>query len=407
LNGFIYCISFIILYLYIFAPPFQFLPFGTDKLVFFVAIVYITYKKKWRNLHSIFKKEYALLLFILFFSFLRGFIGGEKTYAMYDFLLWGELITCAYFLYQLIDSKWGFQIDKVMIVCAIVASFISIFLILNPDLALNIKLYWLKSQEELIERFYYRGYGFSDGLFFAYPVVLGFCAGMIVMGIIKNKTVTICLFPLLIAIFANARSGLIPVFVSIILLLIFNFKYFVNNTLFSFFILSLLSGAMLAFINGNELLNTSFEWGLSFFDIMIEFFLKGEKEENLSALLGEMLVFPKNELEWLWGSGEFIFTDHKYTTDIGYLLRLNFGGILYSLLFYALLFYMLLRLSRINKYMTCFLFISLIYCHYKSDFFIVNPSSRFLFFVYTVSILNHNRFKPFGRLKTASDLKMS
>jgi hypothetical protein len=301
---------------------------------------------------------------------------------------------------MLIDKNRGLRLDKIMITSSIVASFISIYLILNPDLALYLKQFVLKYPENLIEKFYFRGYGFSDGLFFAYPVILGFCAGMIIMGINQKKIFVACLFPMLIAIFANARSGLVPIFVSIILVILFNFRNFINNTFFISLALLLLSGIIMTFIRGNELLNTSFEWGLTSFGIF-----SGEDDGNLSALLGDMLVFPQNMQDWLFGSGEFIFTDHKYTTDIGYLLRLNFGGIFYSLLFFVLIFYMFFRLLKINKYIAYLLFISLIYCHFKGDFFIVNPSSRFFFFVYSVSILNPNCFKPFWTLKTTLTLK--
>jgi hypothetical protein len=384
---------------YIFAPPFRVLPLGTDKLIFLIAVFYITYKKKWGKIINIFKIEYTFLFLLFSYSFIRGFLSNEKFYAMYDFLLLIEIIPCSFFLYCLVNDNYGFKLDKLLITCSIIASIVSLFLILNPQMAYYLKSELLKYDRTVLDRFRYRGYGFSDGLFFAYPVVIGFSAGFIVLGMYNKKHYPILfLIPMITAIFSNARSGLVPIFAGFFLAIFYNFKSLIKKigiifVIILFFIL--FSGIFSAFLEKNEIFRVSIDWGTSSFKIIADLFL-GKKTENFEILFGEMLVFPENASDLLFGSGLFLFKDVPNNTDIGYLLRLNFGGIVYSIILFGLLLYMFFRLRKINKIVCYYLFLSLLYCHLKSDFFIVNPSSRFFFLVYIICIINRNCFCPVG-----------
>ena len=135
----------------------------------------------------------------------------------------------------------------------------------------------------------------------------------------------------------------------------------------------------------------SLNWGMTAFNIFGDF-VSGKQAENLDSLFGDMVVWPVSIDEWLIGSGDFLFGAPVRGTDIGYFIRLNYGGIIYMLLWFFLCIYMFYRLFPINKTLTCLLFISLIYFNYKSDFFIVNPASRFFFFIYVICILDQKSF---------------
>jgi hypothetical protein len=140
------------------------------------------------------------------------------------------------------------------------------------------------------------------------------------------------------------------------------------------------------------MLKTAFEWGISTFDIIGSAF-SGEKSENLATLFNDMIIFPAYPHEWLMGSGDYLATDINRGTDIGYLLRLNYGGMIYLSLFFMLSALMFVRLKKINTILSILLFTSLIYLNFKGDFFIVNPSSRFFFLIYVTCILNPTAFK--------------
>lgn len=388
-----FVVSLLLVYVYIFAPPFQVLSLGPDKIVFFIAVFYLMYKRKLGNLLFTFKNEYVLLILLFSYSFLRGLLSNEMIYGMYDLLLLIEVITCAYFLFYLINNDYAIRIDKLIILCSILASFISLFLILNQPIALYLKRELYRYSEQLISSFPHRGYGLSDGLFFAYPIVLGFCMSFILMGIYSRQNWSILfLIPMLFAVFMNARSGIVPVFVGLILSLFFCFKSLWKKILVLVISFGFCASILFTFIKKNEMVQTALEWGMTSFSIVYDF-LSGKPAENFDVLLGDMLIFPTNGLDWIFGSGEFLFDTKGRSTDIGFLLRLNFGGILYSLILFSLLFYMILRLRARNKLVCYLLFISFIYCHFKGDFLIVHPGSRFFFLIYVLCVLKKTNFR--------------
>lgn len=139
------------------------------------------------------------------------------------------------------------------------------------------------------------------------------------------------------------------------------------------------------------MLNAAFKWGMSTFEI-VDDFVAGKEVENVNTLLDDMVVWPNSLDEWLIGSGFYIFSDAFRTTDVGYFLRLNYGGIVYFSFWLFFSIYLFRRLYFVNKKVALLLFISLIYLNYKSDFFLVNPASRFFFLVYVLCILDYRNF---------------
>jgi hypothetical protein len=303
-----------------------------------------------------------------------------------------ETITCSYFFCILVNNKY--KLDIILINCSIVASFISVFLLFQPNIAFYLKTNLLKYPEHLIENFFFRGFGFTDGFFFAYPVVLGFCAGFIIMGVCNKKKYLFCLLPLSIAIIFNARSGIVPVFTGFCLSMIYNFKFAINTIILCVIVVLLFLSKSLDFYTKNNIVMGFSDWFMNVFYDLENIFVKKEMTGVVQTLLSDMLIFPQNTFEWIVGSGICKYTEGYERTDIGYLLRLNYGGIIYSSLYFILLVFMFLRLVKVNKHAAYLLFISLIYLNFKGDFFIINPSSRFFFFVYVICLMNHSYFKP-------------
>jgi hypothetical protein len=383
-----------LLYVFIFSPPLIFLHFGLDKLIFGISIVFISYHKLWKNIYYRFQFELIILSLIFFLSFLVTIIlNGDKILLGYDFLLMVELIPSSYFLSYLIKLNDKNNSEKILMRTSYIASLVTFYLVLNPIQAYYIKTEVLKFPEELLENFYYRGYGFSDGMFFSYPVIQGFILSFICSGLIRGKGVYIATLLLIISIITNARSGFVPVLIGVILGIFFNprwtFKYLALMILSFSFIFSSLSFLIVK----TDILGTSMEWGATSFEI-IDDLLKGEKTENVDVLFTDMMIFPKSIIEWLTGSGMYIFGNStRQSTDIGYLLRLNYGGIFYLTLFIILSSYMARKLFKINKVLSLLMFLSLIYLNFKADFFVVNPASRFFFLIYVMAVLDPSLFR--------------
>ena len=390
----IYILSIILLYLYVFAPPFRILPFGIDKPFIIFSLFYITHNKKWNYLINKFRFEFFSLTLILGWSFFTTIVNGMSfSLVPNDLLLLIEVIPCSYALYLYFSHHEYVKTDEVILISAIIGSFITFYLLLNPMQAYFLKTEILKYPEHLIDRFLYRGYGLSDGLLFSYPVIQGFCLSFLILGLYKRKIYYIFSIFFIVAILSNSRSGLVPIFIGLTILLIKNSKAFVKLT-FVFILLGLsLFTTIIAFLEDNVILNTAVEWGMSAFNIIGDF-IAGNKAENFDTLLSDMVIWPDSFLNWIIGNGKYLFTGYNQSTDVGYFLRLNYGGIIYVMLFVILMFYMAIRIFNTNRIMSLVLFSSILLLNYKADFFVVNPGSRFFFLIYTVCILDSSLFTP-------------
>lgn len=386
-------ISIIAIYLYIYAPPFQVIPFGIDKIFTILSFMYITYKKDWPYLIYKFKNEFVLLSLLFFWAFFIATLYGKTFILMaYDLLLLIQVIPCSYALYRYFEQGMNLKMDRGIINAAILGSLISFYLILNPESAFYFKSELLKYPENLVDKLVYRGYGLSDGLLFSYPVIQGFSLSFILLGFYRSKAYYFFILFLFVSIIVNARSGFVPILVAIMILLFYNFKNIIKILIVGGVFVLLTFDIFSQFLEENEMLKTATEWSMTSFEIIEDFF-SGKKTENVDVLLSDMIIWPEDFLTWIIGSGNYLFTGFSKTTDIGYLLRLNYGGVIYILIFIFLWLYMALRLYRINKIMTLLLFLSLLYLNFKGDFFIVNPASRFFFLIYVICVLNHNAFK--------------
>lgn len=381
-----YFICCFILYIYIFSPPLKTFSFGLDKIICFISIIYLFYKKKWRFVFFRFKKEWIYIVCISAFSFLITFLhGGKISLLMYDIFLLLEILPTSCALYIYIQGKKRFKIDEMLINISIFSALITVFLLFRPDIAWFLKTEILRFPEDLLERFYYRGYGFSDGLMFGYPVIQGFCVAFILINKEYKKYLWATVF-MIVAIFSNARSGVVPIIIALGLLFKrYPLKLIKGLILFLVFIL-ISSPILKIIINNNEILSTSLEWGMTTFNIISDL-LQGKEAENFDALLGDMVVWPQTLLEWLIGCGYTL-----RNTDVGYFIRLNYGGIFYLIVWFIFIIYLFTRLYKNNNKIAVLLFMSLLFLNYKADFFVINPSSRFFFLVYVIWILNAKYF---------------
>lgn len=393
----LWIIGVLVLYFYIYAPPFQVLPFGVDKPIMLLCYVYLTYKGLWRSMYSIFSKEFLCLFCIASISAFTVMIHqGDKSILLYDFLFLLECIPCAFALNHWLLSTESPAADRLVMLCSIVAGLISTYLLLNPELTYYTKTTLLKYPEHLVDKFLYRGYGISDGLMFPYPVIQGLCLSFLLLCSWGKKAVYFLFSPLLlISVICNARSGIVPLFVAILLLVSTDMKHFLKYCSVIFLSIIVLTPLVAILIESNEMLKTSLEWFKTTFEILGDLF-SGKKSENVDVLLGDFLVFPSTIDQWCIGTGTNLFSGvNSVNSDIGYIIRLYYGGIVYILLWAMLCFFMYRRLLYVNRGMALLLFISLLYFNFKGDFMVVNPSSRFFIFLYVTMIVNKNAFPTF------------
>lgn len=398
INVFFVCI--ILLYIYIYSPAFQFFPyFGLDKIVTIIAGLYILYSSRIKQYIKTFNSELLLLVAIVGMSFVVNMLHGKPSggsLLMYDSFLLLECLLVPFAFMLFIQKHFSGKIELIILFISTFAGLISVFLLLNPSVADIVKTRLLRIQEIITTNFYFRGFGLSDNLLFAYPVVQGFTAAIIICKLYRGAYLWhyILLLPILVSIFVNARSGIIPILIAGLIVLINSAIVAKIKYIFAT-VFVLYTGLFLLNNSSNSQLMESMEWGLNVFQLIGDM-LSGKQIENMDALTDTMVFFPQDLASFLFGTGYNIFSDYPHGyghSDIGYCIRMVYGGIFYVGLWMILLVKMFLRLRKVNRNMAILLFVSLLYMNWKSDFFVVTPASRFFFLLYAFCLLDSRCFK--------------
>ena len=391
-------ICLVILYIYIYSPALQLVNFGLDKIILVLSIIYIFYRKRYFLYLKLFKKELVLLFCIFVFSVLVMSLNQtslEQSLVVYDSFVLLECLFVPFAVISFANSMRTFSVDKLLLTNGVLASLITIFLLLNPSLASFVKDSVFRLPDVVNEHFAFRGFGLSDGLLFGYPVVQGFLCSFIICGTYSNKKIwhNILLLPLIVSICVNARSGIIPICVAFLLVLRFYSFGKILKIALAIFLLVVLGAEVLSSYTNSQL-GESMSWGLNTFELILDL-MNGKDVENMDALTKDMVQIPHDFNIWLYGCGKNIFsiTVPEYSTsDIGYCIRLMYGGIFYCCLWLFLIIYMFMRMLKANKTCALILFLSLVYMNWKSDFFVVTPASRFFFFIYVYCILKNKTY---------------
>lgn len=386
----------IILYLYFFSPPFKFFSLGFDKVVLIWSICYINYKHEWSKIGKLFNRELSIwkliILYCIFIFLIHSFF--TTIFLLYDIIFIIEVFTVPYAIILYFYDKQKIKIDKCVLISCIIAGGISTYLLLNPDLAYNIKSDLFRYSETALKNFSWRGFGLSDGLLFAYPIVEGTAIGLIILGVTQryktNWIYALSCFIMLLAIIPNARTGFVPILIAIFIMFFYSQKRLITISLVVVGIILMSSVAINEFISENEGIDKTVEWSLTSIEIADDFF-HGEKTENVEALSSSMIIWPNDIFEWMLGSGVDLSTV-KNGSDIGYIVRLNYGGIIYLLLIFSFIMILFKRLWKFNQELALLLIMTLLVANFKGDFFLNNPLTRFIMFIYTAIIMNRNLF---------------
>lgn len=394
-------IIFFLLYVFIYNPPFDFLPIGPIKFLYPFALIYIISNKLILTFYKTFKKELFLASIILVFSFIRGgLLGSTFVYLRNNFSFFFESFVLTYFIAHFYCRYFGtHRLEKIIIVTGVVASFISCFLILNPSVAFFVNNELLSTKmvtdyEYAVSSF--RRFGLAEGLTFGYGVVQGIILSMTLYFSTKNKWLLLLLPTLFISILFNARSGFVPIVLTVCYILI------VQRRISMLLWLSMISIIVFVIFRNTSFIQDridTFIWGFDFIQQFIYLFEgTGNSSNNyLLAFVGPMLIIPDNVIGILLGEGINIFSSGKMLhSDVGYIQQLNFGGVFYIFLLFYLVFYMAKRVAKLSKAEKWFRFIflsTILLMNIKGYFLWPNSAIKLLFLMYVFYIAcdNHKR----------------
>ena len=386
-----YIILLLLLYLFIYNPPFQALSASPVELMIVPAILHIIVSWKWYNLSRVFKYEIFFFLLIIFFSFFRDFGSSESVFFKANVLLLLEAIVIPFSLITLY-LKGNISRNFVKSICFVgfIASLITFVAIVLPPFNNFIRNGLLK-QDEFSDFLLFRSFGISEGLTFGYGVVQGLIFALIFNYSRTNSKYLWALPFILISIIFNARTGLVPVIFVLIYFLILKGK--IKYLLYALIIVPFFYVVINSNLFGEY--SKTIEWAFDFFTQILDFAngKAGQSDENtFDTLFGKMAVFPESTFEWIFGTGKNIFLESiGFNSDVGYIIQLNYGGICYLFTLFLLIFYMYRRSKKIlpknEKWIIYLLIFTIIIGNVKGLFISINPNFRFIMLLYVYFII--------------------
>lgn len=358
----------VVLYIYLNNPILKLTgEIGTIKLLY-PLIIFVLAPNVCRN---IIKQKSILFCFIaiLLYSIFRTIIGGSPTH-IYTTIV---AIIEAFFLPIIILSfceKNNIDMYKSIIVVGIIACIITIGCLINPNVDLFFKN--LMAENDVYERMSYRSYGFSDGLTFSYGIILATTCGLILLYSTENKYYVFLIPIFAVSIIVNARTGIL------VLILIIMVYFMINKRKIFGFILPVIILIILFsfFISSMDTENDTFKFAMDFFKQMGDFLYGTNRSDasTIDVLLGRMIVLPEYIDEWFFGRGISIYLNARQTSDVGFIIQLNYGGIVYMVMLFSLVYYLLRDIS--NKYILLYLLSVLIVSNIKGNFLINSGGFR-------------------------------
>lgn len=381
-----------LLYMFIFNPPFRFVPFGITKFYYLFGVIYLIYQSKLNSYIITYKSIIRPLLIYIFYALIIHLVTFSKaSFAQINLFVFFESFIVTYVIAEILVRIYKTKADKMVMWVIIVASFISVFLILNPEFNSYVRDILLLEQRQNIEHVLaFRSFGIADDLLYTYAIVLGIGICLCFKYAKKGKFYYLFLLPLLIGVFFNARIGVVPIILYLFYLVIIERKL----SLIIYIAVSIFIAIFL-------LLNSSFgedyemtiNWIIDGFNEISNVFTGEQSEKNTNtATLQRMIIFPESIGGFIFGTGKDLFLDSKNNSDIGYVLQIYYGGLVYLLLFLLVVFKLYIKLlanNLCNRWFNIVFIGTILLCNIKGYFFYTCSGMRVLMLLFFIYILLH------------------
>ncbi len=383
-----YFIIILLIYLYLHNPLFAFLGgVGSIKLLYpFFAIIFITSFAVTKK--SIFELRKEILVFVLIYLYLlirtinnpdiktyyTGIVRIIETY----FIPIGLVI---YLLNRRVDK---FTFSRIILVTGSVGGIISTLCFFFPYVQEYIRNMMVISDDSYLANNLFRGFGLSEGLTYSYGIIQATICSYGLLNLKNNKWFIFFIPFMILSVLFNARMGIFIILIGVIL-------YALSNKILNIIIVCCFGAISIIFLYPYVYSNMSEEgilWLNDFFE-EIRLFTRLEKGNTTTVLFEDMIVLPENTFQWIFGRGESMFLD-KQNTDMGWLLQLNLGGVVYvALLFcFLVLLYNHIKKCGMDKYIILLMIGTICIANTKGDFLTNSGGYRLLILLSYYEILS-------------------
>ena len=326
---------------------------------------------------------------MFFYTLFRTAFGGDDSAIRVFAVAFYENIFISIFLMVfLVNLKKSDWLDSI-IITGIVGALISVFSLLNPSINLFIKDIQVLSEFSMESDF--RSFGLAEGLTFSYGISQAIILCLLIINS-KKRMLFLLFTPLfIVSSLFNARTGIIIV----VLILVYAIIAFRRIKLLIFliallFVISILSDQLIILLDNDK----SFDWINNFYLEIGDLFTGSTNADynTTQTLFVDMVVLPSNTIEWIFGSGQSLFLSYSNSTDVGFFLQLNYGGLVFTCMLLILVLMMFFKTfkEKESRWFSVLFLISFFIANMKGDFIPSTGAFRLLFFVY-LCLLYYNK----------------
>lgn len=389
----------VILYFYIYNPVLNWPGFGFVAVLMPISLLYFVLEFKESKLYvRLYRKEFVLSIVCVLYLFVIYSINGTDAFSIASELI--KYIICNVFVpiflvKKIFSNKYSLDFFDSVILVGFIASLISCVALLYPSF--NAFLRGIMTDRELNigatgKQLDFRSFGFSGFLVSAYGYVQGLIAAYCILKFDKrHKYYIVCIITLVISVIINARTGVFPIILALIIVLLRNVRNLNFRYLFLLFVsVIILYYLLLSFLQKNE---GVFLFLIDFFEQVDEMFIEGNVEDSHYYT---MMKIPNSLLGIIFGEGRSLFgLSLSEQSDIGYVNQLFMGGLVFLslLLAYEFIYYHNIRKRSSEKIYSGLFFLSILLFNYKGvAMYGSNPFTRLWALYYF--ILVHNVISP-------------
>lgn len=362
-----YVFFIVILYLFFFNPPLLGFRGRLSFSNIIVAVGLISALMKpfvIKQFYKVNKTLFSLFVGLLIYVIFRSGFEGDSSFITKHILSVCNLFVVVPFVFYYAD-KSGLGTEKYIIrallIMSSIAAFFSIICLLNPAFNTFVRERLIIYEEtDFLFSNDYRGFGVSALLTSNYAYIQGFIGALGCFYLKDNKWFLLSMPFVLLSALINARTGFLVAFWGVVI-------FFLSKRKAQYSIIIGVVGLIL-FYNLNSILlglgidERTIDWIFSFQNEVEGVISSGSMmgSDTAETLFGRMWILPDTPSQWIFGRGYSLFRGGNGVgnSDVGWILQLNYGGIIYITILYSAILYILRLLIRKRSYAYMFFFLS-------------------------------------------------
>ena len=386
---------------------------GSCKLLYVFAILFVALNlKQFTRYVKLFKTEFYLILALIVYSVFEFARSGEPNNMRLHIVGMMEYFVLPFFIIYCInyigDKEKG-AIIKFMLIVGSVGAVITTACVISPSfnefVRLTINKAVLSAMDDYRANAMYRGFGVSEALNYSYGIIQGMFFVFALYYYKRFKWALPMSFFIILSAALNARTGLVVAAFGLLLYFFYgkkNTSFLISLVLFLCFFIYLNPIFNLLGISTQTL-----DWLSLFIEESYSVISKASltASDTTSYMFVDMLVFPRDFIEWIIGCGYDIYWSATRRSDLGWIVQLNYGGIIYMLLELSLLVYIYKRFKKNGfKNLAVFLAIAFIISNTKGPALPNSGIFRFIMLIYIYYIMYSTEMKDYNL--TSLNIKM-